>query len=105
MAHGTAPERMIDRVRWTAKAMQALLKPTATYRPIILEPDRRKIEALCFSINATMLPGYRSALETFGVITPLGRHQAWIVNPLTPAELDMIGGTDIEPELAPEAAE
>lgn len=104
MAHGTAPERMIDRVRWTAKALNQLLKPTAARRPVIMEADRRKIEALCFSINATMLPGYRSALETFGVITPLGRHQAWIVNPLSPAELDMIGGTDMEPDTAEEEA-
>jgi len=74
-----------------------VLKPTETHRPVIDERSRRKIEALCFSINSVMLPGYRSALETFGVITPIGRHNAWIVNPLTPAELDAIGGIDEPP--------
>lgn len=99
------PERMIDRVRWAAKALQVLLKPSQTRRPIILDGDRRKIEALCFSINTAQLPGYRSALETFGVITQLGRHKAWVVNPLTDAQLDLIGGTDLEPEIGGESDE
>ncbi len=107
---GGSPKRIprAVRVRRLARALNELLHPTHTYRPVIGERDRRKIEIIAFGMDQNMNLEFREALDVFGIVevaaqeTPDGKriHRAWILNPVIPHELD---GLDTDDDTSPTA--
>lgn len=87
----------LQRVRLLGKALDELLHPTPTYRPIIGEMERRKIEILAFGLSKETRIDCRDAIVAFNIVRPIqvtagpGKHQhmAWIVNPATEHTLNV----------------
>lgn len=85
-----------ERVQYLALALQRVLKPTAEHRPVIGERDRAKLEIIAFGIDAVANRNMREALAAIGGVEPIIEtrpdgsklHRAWVVNPLTPREME-----------------